>query len=135
MYTIKNNSINEIIIKNSKFITLLYKVYSKEDIKTYLKEVKNLYPNATHYCYAYILNNEKKSSSKNFYIILKCKNKNKEIINFENFAIEDLNDKYFKIKECLSRCGNVVTDVNSKEEVINILFYFMNSRMYLNEYN
>lgn len=62
MYTIKNNSINEIIIKNSKFITLLYKVYSKEDIKTYLKEVKNLYPNATHYCYAYILNNEKKSS-------------------------------------------------------------------------
>ena len=70
-----------------------------------------------------------------FYIILKCKNKNKEIINFENFAIENLNDKYFKIKECLSRCGNIVTDVNSKEEVINILFYFMNSRMYLNEYN
>ena len=49
--------------------------------------------------------------------------------------MEDLNDKYFKIKECLSRCGNVVTDVNSKEEVINILFYFMNSRMYLNECN
>lgn len=62
MYTIKNNSINEIIIKNSKFITLLYKVYSQEDIKNYLKEVKYLYPNATHYCYAYILNNEKKSS-------------------------------------------------------------------------
>lgn len=62
MYTIKNNSINEIIIKNSKFITLLYKVYSQEDIKNYLKEVKYLYPNATHYCYAYILNNEKRSS-------------------------------------------------------------------------
>lgn len=62
MYTIKNNSIKEIIIKNSKFITLLYKVYSQEDIKNYLKEVKYLYPNATHYCYAYILNNEKRSS-------------------------------------------------------------------------
>ena len=62
MYTIKNNSINEIIIKNSKFISLLYKVYSQEDIKNYLKEVKYLYPNATHYCYAYILNNEKRSS-------------------------------------------------------------------------
>lgn len=62
MYTIKNNSIKEIIIKNSKFITLLYKVYSLEDIKNTLINVKNLYPNATHYCYAYILNNEKKSS-------------------------------------------------------------------------
>lgn len=62
MYTIKNNSIKEIIIKNSKFITLLYKVYSLEDIKNTLVNVKTLYPNATHYCYAYILNNEKKSS-------------------------------------------------------------------------
>lgn len=62
MYTIKNNSIKEIIIKNSKFITLLYKVYSLEDIKNTLLNVKTLYPNATHYCYAYILNNEKKSS-------------------------------------------------------------------------
>lgn len=62
MYTIKNNSINEIIIKNSKFITLLYKINTPIDIKNYLKEVKYLYPNATHYCYAYILNNEKKSS-------------------------------------------------------------------------
>lgn len=62
MYTIKNNSIKEIIIKNSKFITLLYKVYSLEDIKNTLVNVKTLFPNATHYCYAYILNNEKKSS-------------------------------------------------------------------------
>lgn len=62
MYTIKNNSIKEIIIKNSKFITLLYKAYSLEDIKNTLVNVKTLYPNATHYCYAYILNNEKKSS-------------------------------------------------------------------------
>lgn len=62
MYTIKNNSIKEIIIKNSKFITLLYKVYSLEDIKSTLVNVKILYPNATHYCYAYILNNESKSS-------------------------------------------------------------------------
>ena len=62
MYTIKNDSIKEIIIKNSKFITLLYKVYSLEDIKNTLVNDKTLYPTATHYCYAYILNNEKKSS-------------------------------------------------------------------------
>lgn len=62
MYTISNNSIKEISIKNSKFITILYKVYSLEDIKNLLTNVKELYPNATHYCYAYILNDHKKSS-------------------------------------------------------------------------
>lgn len=66
-----------------------------------------------------------------FYIILKCKNKNKEIINFENFAIENLNDKYFKIKDCLSRCGNIILDINNKKESKNILFSFLNSRKYL----
>ena len=43
MKTIKENISNELVIKNSKFITLLY-------------------PKATHYCYAYIYNNYKKSS-------------------------------------------------------------------------
>lgn len=62
MYTISNNSIKEISIKNSKFITILYKVYSLEDIKNLLTNVKELYPNATRYCYAYILNDHKKSS-------------------------------------------------------------------------
>ena len=62
MYTISNNSIKEISIKNSKFITLLYKVYSEEEIKNLLTNIKDLYPNATHYCYGYILDNKKKSS-------------------------------------------------------------------------
>lgn len=61
MYTISNNSIKEISIKNSKFITLLYKVYSLEEIKNLINNTKDLYPNATHYCYGYILNNTKKS--------------------------------------------------------------------------
>lgn len=62
MYTISNNSIKEISIKNSKFITLLYKVYSLEEIKNLINNTKDLYPSATHYCYGYILNNTKKSS-------------------------------------------------------------------------
>ena len=62
MITIKDNTINEIIIKNSRFITLLYKINSIDDINKYLEESKKRFPKATHYCYAYILNDYKKAS-------------------------------------------------------------------------
>ncbi len=62
MFTIKENSKYELIIKNSKFITLLYKINNTSDISKYLKEVKDNHKDATHYCYAYILNNDKKAS-------------------------------------------------------------------------
>ena len=74
-----------------------------------------------------------KSSTKNFYIILKEKNENKEILNFENYAVENLNDKYFKIKDCLSRCGNMVISIDTKQEALSILFSFLNSRIYFNQ--
>ena len=100
---INKNSINE-------------KDYIQEISKKYIQYIKNL-------------NHSKKSSSKNFYIILKYKNENKEIINFDDYATEDLNDKYFKIKDCLARCGNIVTDFNNKKEIISILFSFLNIRL------
>ena len=59
----------------------------------------------------------------------KYKNENKELLNIEDYASEELNDKYFKIKDCLSRCGNIVTDYNEKNQVISILFSFLNSRI------
>lgn len=62
MLSIKNNNKYEYLIKNSKFISLLYKVDNKEEIKKIIKEVKEKYPNATHYCYAYILDSETKTS-------------------------------------------------------------------------
>ena len=62
MNTIKSNTKYEEIIKNSKFISLLFKVDSLDDINNYLEEVKVNYPKATHYCYAYIIDNIKKSS-------------------------------------------------------------------------
>ena len=34
----------------------------------------------------------------------------------ENNIFQNLNEKYFKIKECLFRCGNIVQDINSKKE-------------------
>ena len=62
MYTISNNHKYELIIKNSKFITILYKLNNENNISNILNEIKKEYPDATHYCYAYIINNIKKSS-------------------------------------------------------------------------
>lgn len=62
MQTIKNNTHNEIIIKNSKFIAYLYKINNINDIDNYLKQIKETNKDATHYCYAYIIDNNKKSS-------------------------------------------------------------------------
>ena len=62
MYTISNNSKYEIVIKNSKFITLLYKITDVSKVDYILDNVKKEYPNATHYCYGYIIDNYKKSS-------------------------------------------------------------------------
>lgn len=57
MKSIKFNIENEFIIKKSKFITKLYFVTSKIEIKNILDENKTEYKDATHICYAYILNN------------------------------------------------------------------------------
>ena len=62
MKTIKENSINEIVIKNSRFITLLIEISDNSDINSIFEEVKLQYPKATHYCYAYITKTFKKSS-------------------------------------------------------------------------
>lgn len=61
MKTINKTIKNELIIKNSKFITILFKLTSN-NVEELLKEIKQTYPKATHYCYAYIYKEEKKSS-------------------------------------------------------------------------
>lgn len=49
-------------IKHSKFYALLYRVDTKEEIQLKMKQVKEKYKDATHYCYAYILDAEQKCS-------------------------------------------------------------------------
>lgn len=65
MNTIEKNVENEIIIKNSRFIALLYKLNDFNQIDNYLKKVRIKYPKATHYVYAYIYNEQKKCSDDN----------------------------------------------------------------------
>lgn len=131
----------KIFLKTCNFNFQILVQSNKEDLTKHIDKIEknliqenNLIQNISKKYIQYIkqLNHEKKSSSKNFYIILKCKNENKEILNDEDYLIEKLNEQYFKIKECLSRCGNIVSDINNKKQIIDILFSFLNFRIYLN---
>lgn len=70
------------------------------------------------------INSEKQTSTKNYYIIIDSQ------IEVENENVDNiyymLNEKYLKIKECLNKCGNQVKECK-KEEVIDILHFFLNS--------
>ena len=61
MKTIGENSVNEIIIKGSKFINYLIRI-ENSDINKFLEKIKHIHPKATHYCFAYIYNDIKRSS-------------------------------------------------------------------------
>ena len=60
MLSIKENVTTELIINKSKFITYLIKIEKIEDINKELNLLKEEYPEATHYCYAYIYGNTKR---------------------------------------------------------------------------
>lgn len=62
MKSIKNNIENTTIINKSKFITKLYFINSLNEIDSILNEVSKEYKDATHVCFAYILNGKEKCS-------------------------------------------------------------------------
>lgn len=90
----------------------------------YLKEISQNYIE-----YINNINLSKKSSSKRFYIIISKKVSKEEEFN-ESFEMikNDLKEKYFKIKECLCRCGNSVFEINTKEEILKVMDSFFNTR-------
>ena len=93
----KKENLDDHILKIQKNIKKNKKI--KNIAEEYIKNIKSI-------------NLSKKSSTKEFYIIIN----------------NELNEKYFKIKECLSRCGNSVQEVSEKVETIKILFSFLNTR-------
>ena len=114
---------------------------NKEDLSNHFSQVrensnlenKNIQEISEKYInYIKEINNNNKSSSKNYYIIINYENTNNEIQDVESYAIEDLNNKYFKIKDCLARCGNNAINILNKEEIKEILFSFLNTRKYFN---
>lgn len=109
----------QILIQSNKedLSQIISKINKKENNKNikiiseeYIKFIKNI-------------NLDKKSASKNYYIIIKNNQQCNDLI------IEELNEKYIKIKDALSKCGNKVINLN-KNEVKEILFSFLNTRIY-----
>jgi len=62
MKSISSKACTTIEIQKSKFICILFPLSSIEEVKVNLAEIKEEYKGATHYCYAYIIDNLKKSS-------------------------------------------------------------------------
>lgn len=131
----------KIFLKTCDFNFQILIQSNKEDLSNHFSQINNNLiqeeKNIQEISKKYInfikeLNNNKKSSSKNYYIIIDYINKNNEIIDVQTHAIENLNNKYFKIKDGLARCGNIATDINDKEQIKNILFSFFNTRIYSN---
>ena len=65
MFSIRNNDKFEMVIKNSKFISLIFRVYSKDDVNNILNSVKNEYQGATHYCYGYVIDSDIRANDDN----------------------------------------------------------------------
>ena len=121
----------QILIQSNKedlthHISKIRKNISKKENK-YLKNLAENYIN-----YISQININKKSASKKFYIIIKNNPINKKEKNIEIIK-QELKEKYLKIKECLSRCGNAVIAVEEKEEILKIFFSFLNTKKYLNK--
>lgn len=60
MYSIKKSVENTTIIKKSRFIAKLYKINNINEMNNILCELKKIYKDSTHICYAYIIDSQEK---------------------------------------------------------------------------
>ena len=110
---------------------------NKEDLSEHIKKIrkqneKQENKNMKLLCEQYIefiqrKNLEQHSSSKNFFIIIQksnLSNKNSKT-NFQEIIFQELNENYLKIKECLSRCGNLAISIDEPETIKTILKSFL----------
>lgn len=61
--TIKNESVFETVIKRSRFIACSFIVADESEAAKKLKQIRAQYPSASHYCYAYVLQNDNTKQS------------------------------------------------------------------------
>ena len=108
----KNAILNayKIFLKTCDFDMQVLVQSSKEDLSEHLLNIENESTKEENIClkkfYSEYINfinqkNQKKqSSNKNFFILIKNNSQNVNLENIQNI----LNDNYYKVKECLSRC-------------------------------
>ncbi len=125
----------KVFLKTCNFDIQILIQSKKEDLSNHMENIQNISKKERNrtvkkYSEEYIKfikekNDKNKSASKNIYLVIKNNTENLE----ENI-IQDLNEKYFKIKDCLIRCGNIVLECE-KDELKNILFSFFNLKKFL----
>ena len=97
----------------------------KEQEKIENKPINNLYEKYSKFIQQKIQNQN--STKKVFYILINNSIKN----NIDEKNIEkQLNEKYYKIKECLNRCGNQIEEITDQKEIEKILYSFYNYTEY-----
>ena len=134
----------KIFLKTCNFNIQIIIQSNKQDLSEHVKQVekniqkkenKNIKELGKKYInYIKKINSSKRNSSKIFYLIIsenlkKIENTN----NAYEIIIADLKEKYFKVKECLARCGNSVVEINDREELIKVIDSFLNTRKFLNK--
>ena len=133
----------KVFLKTCNFDIQILIQSSKEDLSSHIKNIqKNINKKENNYLqdiaknyinYIQEINLTRKSASKNFYIILSNQiNKKIDILESEEIIKNDLKEKYFKVKECLSRSGNLVSELSNSKEVENLFFSLLNTRKSLN---
>lgn len=137
----------KIFLKTCNFDLQILIQSNKEDLSEHISSVKNFTKkennNIKKISEEYInfleeLNLKRKSATKNYYIIIK---KEKKLIeknnienskNIENTIFDEVNENFLKIKDTLSRCGNLVINIDNKNTCKNILFSFFYPKNTLN---
>ena len=129
----------KIFLKTCNFNIQILIQSKKEDLENHILKIQeNIQKEKNEYLkniaedyitYIQNLNSSKKSSTKEFYMIIENqKNNKKEFIETEEIIKNELTEKFFKIKECLARCGNSVQEISNKNDAIEVLFSFLNTR-------
>lgn len=157
-YNLKSNLEKEsilnsykIFLKTCNFNIQILIQSNKEDLSHHINNIqKNISKKENKYLekisinyiqYINKINSERKSSSKDFYIIISNENKkNNNNLQTEELLKNDLKEKYFKIKECLSRTGNLVQEISSKENIEKLVFSILNvkksnDKFFIKKYN
>lgn len=129
----------KIFLKTCNFNIQILIQSKKEDLENHILKIQeNIQKEKNEYLkniaedyitYIQNLNSSKKSSTKEFYMIIENqKNNKKEFIETEEIIKNELKEKFFKIKECIARCGNSVQEISNKDDAIEVLFSFLNTR-------
>lgn len=139
----KNSILNsyKIFLKTCDFNIQILIQSNKENLEKHIFNIeKNISQKENNYLnkisknyinYIKKINSLNKASTKDFYIII-CNNINNNYENLNEIIENDLKEKYFKIKECLNRCGNDVYEIIDSNEIINLFYSFLNTRKNLN---